>query len=56
MLFIILGASLLILANKQDLGGALSYQAINDILNLSGTTSIYIMPYVHRSSIFLDVH
>ena len=53
---ILLGASLLILANKQDLGGALSYQAINDILNLSGTTSICIMSYIHRSSTFLDVH
>lgn len=33
----IVGASLLILANKQDLGGALSYQTISDILNLSGS-------------------
>ena len=47
---ILLGASLLILANKQDLGGALSYEAINDVLNLSGNTSIYIMTYIQCSS------
>ena len=30
------GASLLVFANKQDLGGALSYQEIADILDLKG--------------------